>query len=76
MSLQGDLWRRQWQPTPVFLPGEFHGQKSWRATVRDVAESDMTERLTHTRGDLSYEECRARAAVCRQREGKGVRFSS
>ena len=21
-------WRRKWQPTPVFLPGEFHGQKS------------------------------------------------
>ena len=22
------LWRRKWQSTPVFLPGEFHGQKS------------------------------------------------
>ena len=21
-------WRRAQQPTPVFLPGEFHGQKS------------------------------------------------
>ena len=21
-------WRRAWQPTPVFLPGEFHGQKN------------------------------------------------
>ena len=21
-------WRRKWQPTPVFLPGKFHGQKS------------------------------------------------
>ena len=20
-------WRRAWQPTPVFLPGEYHGQK-------------------------------------------------
>jgi len=20
-------WRREWQPTPLFLPGEFHGQK-------------------------------------------------
>ena len=19
-------WRRKWQPTPVFLPGNFHGQ--------------------------------------------------
>ena len=23
-------WRRAWQPTPVFLPGESHGQKSLR----------------------------------------------
>ena len=23
-----DPWRRKWQPTPVFLPGESHGQKS------------------------------------------------
>ena len=25
-------WRRKWQPTPVLLPGEFHGQRrkcSW-----------------------------------------------
>ena len=21
-------WRREWQPTPVFLPGEFHGQRN------------------------------------------------
>ena len=21
-------WRRKWQPAPVFLPGEFHGQRS------------------------------------------------
>ena len=22
------LWRRAWQPTPVFVPGECHGQRS------------------------------------------------
>ena len=22
------LWRRAWQPTPVLLPGESHGQRS------------------------------------------------
>ena len=21
------LWRRKWQPTPLFLPGEFHEQR-------------------------------------------------
>ena len=24
-------WRREWLPTPLFLPGEFHGQKSLAA---------------------------------------------
>jgi len=23
-----NLWRRPWQPTPVFLPGESNGQRS------------------------------------------------
>ena len=22
-------WRREWQATPAFLPGEFHGQRSF-----------------------------------------------
>ena len=30
---QKDPWRRKWQPTPVFLPSKFHGQRSWQATV-------------------------------------------
>ena len=40
------LWRRKWQPTPVFLPGESHG---WRSLVgyspQGHRESDTTERL-------------------------------
>ena len=37
-------WRRKWQPTPVFLPGESHGQRSlvgyypWGHKVQRVAE--------------------------------------
>ena len=23
-----NAWRKQWHPTPVFLPGEFHGRRS------------------------------------------------
>ena len=40
-------WRRKWQPTPVFLPGESQGRESlvgwclWGCT-----ESDMTEWLS------------------------------
>ena len=26
--VQNIPWRREWLPTPVFLPGEFHGQRS------------------------------------------------
>ena len=29
---------REWLPTPIFLPGEFHGQKSQRATAHGVAK--------------------------------------
>jgi len=35
---QEDPWRREWLPTPVFLPGEFHGQRSL-ATVHGVTKS-------------------------------------
>ena len=24
---QEDPLRKEWQPTPIFLPGEFHGQR-------------------------------------------------
>ena len=47
--------KRAWLPSPVFLPGEFHGQRSlvgyspWRRK-----ESDTTEHLTYTHtGSLS-----------------------
>ena len=32
-------WRRKWQPTPVFLPGESQGQEAWWAAVYGVAQS-------------------------------------
>ena len=35
--------RRKWQPPPVFLPRKFQTAEPDRATVRGVAESDMTE---------------------------------
>ena len=42
-------WRRDWQPTPVFLPGEFHGQRSLVGySPWGHKELDITERLTYT----------------------------
>ena len=38
------LWRRSWQPTPVFLPGESHGQRSLAScSPWGQKESDTTE---------------------------------
>ena len=40
-------WRRKWQPTPVFLPGEFHGQRSMVAySPWGRKESDTTQWVT------------------------------
>ena len=41
-------WRRAWQPTHVFLPGESHGQRSLAGyNPRGCKESDTTE-VKHT----------------------------
>ena len=40
------LWRRQWQPTPVLLPGKSHGQRSLvGCSPWGGEESDTTEQL-------------------------------
>ena len=42
-------WRREWLPTPVFLPEEFHEQRSLVGySPWDRKELDTTECLTHT----------------------------
>ena len=41
-------WRRKWQPTPVFLPGKSHGQRSLVGySPQGREELDMTK-YTHT----------------------------
>ena len=48
-------WRRKWQPTPVFLPGESQGRESlvgcrlWGRT-----ESDTTERLSSSSSSIEH----------------------
>ena len=46
-------WRRKWQPTLVlFLPGEFHRQRSLAGySLYDCKESDMVE---HTETRIDY----------------------
>ena len=49
LSFYSSFWRRKWQPTPAFLPGESQG---WMGLVGcslwGCRESDTTGQLTHT----------------------------
>ena len=57
-QMQSKTWRRKWQiPTPVFLPGKFHGQRSlagsspWGHKESDTTEPQMRAHMrahTHT----------------------------
>ena len=43
-------WRREWQPIPVFLPGESHGQRNLAGySPWGHKELDTSETHTHTR---------------------------
>ena len=48
-------WRRKWQPTPVFVPGKSHGQRSladyspWGCKESDTTEHTHTHTHTRTR---------------------------
>ena len=51
--------RRAWQPTPVFLPGESHGQRSLVGySPLGCKESDMTEATWHTWCSKVDRQCR------------------
>ena len=49
--VQRTPWRREWQSTPVFLPGEFHGQRSLAGdSPWGHKESETTEWQRYTWG--------------------------
>ena len=51
-------WRRERLPTPVFLPGEFHGQRSLAGYSQSAQEElDMTEWLTLEMNQKDYSKC-------------------
>ena len=62
-------WRRKWQPTPVFLPGETWG---WGSLIGchlwGHAESDMTEGLSSSSKDKRH------SCKVEKRDGVNVRF--
>ena len=65
-------WRRKWQPTPVFLPGEFRGQRSlgscspWGHKESDIATKQQQLKTSSSRV-LAYSVQR------RQKNGGGKR---
>ena len=47
-----------WQPTPIFLPGKFHGQRGLMAdSPWRHKESDTTEHAVHTHRELDSTCC-------------------
>ena len=61
-------WKRAWQPTPVFLPGKSHGQRSLVGySPWGCQESDMTEWLT-----LSFSSCHITCLLWKMRDGFGL----
>ena len=50
-------WRSKWQPTPVFLPGESHGQRSLAGySPRGCKESGTTEHACNTCTHTQYQQ--------------------
>ena len=40
---QEDPWRREWQPTPVFLPEESHAEKhGWLQSVESQSQTKLS----------------------------------
>ena len=72
-------WRREWQPTPIFLPGEFHGQRSlagynpWVSKQLDTAECNNVlhvltpwspHRIFFKHFNISFLPCAIIACLC------------
>ena len=78
-------WRKKWQPTPVFLPGESHAQKSLVGySPWSRKELDTTEWLTDTQasakkgGDCSSKSCfpgLSRSLLCQGQRTHLIPFS-
>ena len=47
-------WSRKWQPTSVFLPGKFHGQRNLVDYTGHGATKSLTQLSTHALPKLFY----------------------
>ena len=53
-SARGHFWRRQWQPTPVLLPGKSHGRRSLVGCSPWGREESYTIEWLHFHFSLAY----------------------
>ena len=58
-------WRRQQQPTPIFLPGKFHGRGTWRATVCGLG----AKRVRHNLATKQQQQQQQQQTLLNQRRG-------
>ena len=66
-------WRKKWQPTPIFLPGESHGQWSLMGySPWDCKESDMTEQLSTAQQGSTVYHRKAYSILCNGLYGKKI----
>ena len=57
-------WRRKWQPTPVFLPGKFHGQRSLAGYSPWSRKELNTTEHTHILVCIDYLSCVHSLSFC------------
>ena len=52
-------WRREWQPTPVFLPGKSHGRGGWWDAVHRVSKhcSQLSDFCAHVHAHIHTHNC-------------------
>ena len=58
-------WRREWLSTPVFLPGEFHGERNLAGYVYGIAKSWTQLSDSHFQGKKE-ESCRKSLNLLRE----------
>ena len=67
-------WRRQWQPTPVFLPGESQGRRSlvgyrlWGRTESDMTEATQQQQQQHLAYFTKHNVLQIHLCCCKQQD--------
>ena len=71
------LWRRKWQPTPVFFPGESHGQRSLVDYSPRVTKSRIHDwsDVVHTHSSALNQSNQLSLILCRSIVHRATQYS-